>query len=122
MKFKVGDDVTGYGLKGKVLQVVDPVGPDWLCVQVAFYEKKLVQWFTHSGRANVEHLNSSIELVHPPKKFVEKTFYVAVQSKPDNHSHRGAHQVSMAYPNRMDAERQFHNDHQVCELKIQIEE
>jgi hypothetical protein len=120
-KFKVGDEVMAYGLKGTVTRIID----DTLTtntVRVCF-DDGFDQWFTPDGKADPRHKDAVLESIVKPKRKVKKQLYVAVSlnSTPITFS-RERYATTAAYLTRHEAEGHILGPNQIVQIEIEVEE
>lgn len=115
-KFKVGDEVTAFGLVGTVSQV-DPNG-----VRVNFLEAGFAQYFLQDGREDIRHKSVALYLVDKPKTMIKKKLYIAVRNDINQYSRYGGRDSSLAFEKREHAENQFSSPYQIVETEIDVEE
>ena len=70
-KFQVGDEVEGFGLRGKVT-MLNRYG----IIDVCWEGTKNVDYFDETGRGETWHKEPSLKLIERPKKKVMKRFWL----------------------------------------------
>ncbi len=117
-EFKYNDRVRAFGLTGNVIQTTKT---DVDYPVTVYFDNDFVQTFTRDGRADVRHVEPSLNLVQRKVKTVKKKLYLGIKTAPDYGSTRGAHETSYAYPKLEDVESMFLSHHEVVEVEIEIE-